>query len=153
MSKRLNRIHRSMIQRCYNKKREDYERYGGRGITICKEWYTPGTHTGWRNFRDWALTHGYSDELTIDRIDNSKGYTPENCRWATYKTQANNRRNTRLLTYKGETKTLIKWCEELKIDYHRMEMRIYVLNWPVTKAFETPIRTFHKKLNAKAKEK
>ncbi|MDR2729530.1 MAG: hypothetical protein LBB81_01365 [Treponema sp.] len=78
-----------MIQRCTNLKNKRWESYGERGINVCEEW---------RNFipfRDWALANGYDDDLTIDRIDNDRNYCPNNCRWATWKEQANNKRNTR----------------------------------------------------------
>lgn len=139
---RLNRIHNCMKERCYNPKKRGFKNYGGRGITICNEWLNSekvnGNCTkGYLAFKTWALSHGYADNLSIDRIDNSKGYSPGNCRWVTRKIQQNNRRGNRLITYKGQTKTLKQWCEILNLNYCTITTRIYTCHWSVEKAFET----------------
>jgi len=91
-SERLYNCWGQMIQRCTNPNKERWKHYGGRGISVCKEWreFIP--------FRDWALANGYRDDLTIDRIDVDGNYCPENCRWATWEEQAKNKQNSRRKT-------------------------------------------------------
>lgn len=119
--------------RCYNENTRGYNRYGGRGITVCDEWLND-----FQAFNDWAMANGYRDDLTIDRIDNNKGYSPDNCRWATPKEQANNRCNNRILEYKGKKQTMKQWAEELNINYSTLKMRINAYHWSVEKALTTP---------------
>jgi len=87
ISPRLARIRNNMIQRCHNPKSTNYIRYGLRGISVCDDWRKPNT-----SFFDWAMQNGYSDDLSIDRINNEGNYEPSNCRWATRKEQMANTR-------------------------------------------------------------
>ena len=144
---RLNKIYINIVQRCYNPNTINYKSYGARGITMCEEWLNKervitdlGLSTkGWITFKTWALNNGYQEGLTIDRIDNNKGYSPDNCRWVNHKAQANNRSSNRFITYKGKTQTMKQWREELGIDYRVMTQRITILKWPTNKAFETSV--------------
>lgn len=116
---RLYSIYRGMISRCYcENSGEFYKNYGGRGITVCDAW-----KSSYENFRDWALNNGYSDELTIDRIDVNGNYCPENCRWITMKQQARNKRKTIRLTYHGVTKSAYDWGEIIGVSGRVLDNR------------------------------
>lgn len=91
-------------------------------------------------FYYWSMTHGYKDGLTIDRINVDGNYEPDNCRWVDRKTQQRNRRNTKYVTYKGETKPLAEWCELLSLNYNTIIQRLCRLNWSIEKALFTPTR-------------
>lgn len=133
---RIFKIWDSMKQRCYLKSHTQYHNYGGRGIAICDEWLGDN---GFYAFQEWAMEHGYSDELTIDRIDVNGDYTPKNCRWVTMKEQARNKRNNRVIDYKGQTMTLTEASEKYGIKMTTLKERLN-LGWSVEKAIETPIR-------------
>lgn len=133
---RLYRIYKKMYRRCYRPQTKWYENYGGRGITICPEWL--GEH-GFENFAKWALSNGYADNLSIDRKDNNKGYSPDNCRWATAKEQANNTRSTVFLTYKGETKPASEWSEITGISQDTLTGRKR-RGWTDKDCIERPLR-------------
>lgn len=120
---RLYIIYSNMKARCYNQNNKYYKDYGGRGITICDEWLND-----FMSFYNWSYENGYNETLTIDRIDNNKGYSPDNCRWTTPKQQANNRRNNIYLTYNDRTHTLTQWSEELGIHYNCLWKR-HKLRW------------------------
>ncbi len=135
---RIYKIWIEMRARCTNENYDSYKDYGGRGISVCPEW-----KNSFENFRDWAFNNGYSDVLTLDRIDVNGNYEPTNCRWATYEEQANNKRTNKIIEYKGEKKTLAEWAREVGINYVTLHRRICVYGWDIEKAIETPVR--HKK--------
>lgn len=132
VNKPLYRSWYQMKDRCKNKKRSDYKYYAGKGITYSPEWER------FPFFLKWALENGYKEGLTIDRIDNSKGYTPENCRWATRKEQSINQE--RVIKFNGEA------CSDASVrlggspDLVRSRIRN---GWDVTKAFTEPVRDWH----------
>lgn len=138
---RLYAIWKAVKTRCYNQHFHAFPRYGGRGITMCDEW-----RDGFPAFRDWALANGYSDELTLDRIDVDKGYGPDNCRWVTYREQANNTRRNVIITVRGETGTVAELCRKHNVpNSHLVYDRITRLGWGPEKAIFTPARKITKK--------
>ena len=112
---RIYRCWNRMKHRCYNKNNKDFKHYGGRGIKVCREWID--CEYGFTNFYYWAINNGYTDKLTIDRIDVNGDYEPSNCRWADIITQRNNMRSNVVLTYKGKSMTMAMWARELNIPY------------------------------------
>jgi len=122
-----------MKQRCYNKNSDNYDLYGGRGITVCDRWLN--------SFETFLADMGHkpSKEYTIDRENVNGHYEPSNCKWATPKEQSRNKRNNVLLTYNGETLCVSEWCERLNINKHTVLSRINKQNWSIEKALSTPI--------------
>lgn len=116
---RLYRIWKNMKSRCYNKNNPDYRLYGGRGITICKEWLED-----FANFRDWSDHNGYGNGLSIDRINNDLSYTPSNCRWASQKDQCNNNSRNVIIEHKGRMLSISGWSKETGIKYGTISSRI-----------------------------
>ena len=131
---RLHRIWDNMKARCYNVKSDDYARYGGRGITVCDEWAS-----SFSSFSQWAKSSGYSETLTLDRIENNEGYSPKNCRWVDRKAQANNTRNCICYTYNGETHTLAEWADIVNIPKTTLWNRLKMYGWGLEKALTTPV--------------
>ena len=124
---RLYEIYNGMKKRCYNPKFKFYKHYGGRGITICDSWLEDVINF-YNDMEEFYLAHveKYGEkDTTLDRIDVNKGYSKENCRWATWKEQANNRRNNHIIEYNGVSKTMTEWREELGINQKTFEERVY----------------------------
>lgn len=131
---RLYNIWQSMKQRCNDENHSEFQRYGMRGIEVNEKW-----NNSYAEFKSWALNNGYSDELSIDRIDNDGDYTPSNCRWSTPKEQANNRSNSLNISFEGEEMTLAQWSEKLNIPYSCLYGRLNN-GWSVERSFSTPSR-------------
>ena len=136
---RLYRIWANIKTRCYNSNTSVYKYYGARGIVVCEEW-----KNDFKKFYDWAMNNGYSDELTIDRIDNNGNYEPSNCRWVSIKTQCVNRRSNHIVTIGNETKTLSQWCDFYEINYQTVQDRLR-RGWNCEKALKEPIETKFRK--------
>ena len=117
-------------QRCHNSNCKNYKNYGGRGIAVCDKW-----KDNFQAFYDWALNNGYSDNLTIDRIDVNGNYEPNNCRFVNMKQQERNKRNNRNITINGEMHCLKEWCELLGLNYQTVFTRIY-RGWSIERALE-----------------
>lgn len=115
---RLYRIWKLMRTRCENKNNSHYKFYGERGIFVCPEW------NDFAVFKDWAVSHGYSDELTIERVDNNKGYQPDNCRWATRLEQSKNTRNCKYYKHDGLTMCHNDWARHIGIKPSTLTARI-----------------------------
>lgn len=130
----------NMKARCYNIKNKRFKNYGDRGIKICDEW-----KNNFMSFYNWAMENGYRDDLTIDRIDVNGNYEPSNCRWVTWKEQANNKTTNHYVEYNGYRYTLSQWSKILpiKISPTILKYRIDKLNWSIEDAFNKPVRRFN----------
>ena len=145
---RLYQIWTSMKGRCYNPNNEKYNDYGARNITVCDEW-----KDNYTSFRDWSYQNGYDDSLnwtecTIDRINNEKGYSPDNCRWTTVKIQGNNKRNNVVIEYNGVKKTASEWAREIGVDVHTIIQR-YRQGRPIEEVLAKNLKTVWIEYNGK----
>lgn len=131
---RLYRIYRNILTRCYNPNTPCYRNYGARGIGVCEEWLN-----SFPKFKEWAISHGYTDNLTIDRIDVNSDYSPDNCRWVTLQEQCLNRRNNHYVTIGNQTKPLDEWSKLYGKNPKTVRSRLH-LGWDVERALTTPIR-------------
>lgn len=131
---------KSMTRRTTRAKKSErcYKNYRGRGIKVCERWMS------FENFME-DMGERPSEDHSIDRIDNDGDYCPENCRWATGKEQARNRRSSKMITYEGETICLTEWAEKLGMSKMVLFKRIE-LGWTPERAFTTPVRKRRKSL-------
>ena len=141
-----------MKQRCYNPNDKSYSHYGGRGITVCKEWLD-----SYSTFMEWACANGYKTEdsfhyYTVDRIDVNGDYCPSNCRIIDKKKQNDNTTRTIYITYNGETHTLKEWSEITGILYHTLWCRINQSGWDKIDAITTPVNTNMRNKRAKVSD-
>ena len=126
-------IWKCMRQRCSDPNISRADSYVNKGIRVCEEW------SDYTVFREWALSSGYKEGLSIDRKDNDGNYCPENCRWATRKEQMNNTSTNRKLTFRGETKTLSEWADIVDISYDTLKRRVYY-GWSTERILTTPVK-------------
>lgn len=131
---RLYRVWANMKRRCYDKKHKFFKDYGGREIRVCDEW-----RKSFSTFRDWALSNGYSDDLTIDRIDVNGNYEPSNCRWVTNAFQQNNKRDNVIIDINGEKHNITEWCRLYDLPEATIKARIYGYGWNPKTAIVTPV--------------
>jgi hypothetical protein len=129
----LYRVWKSMHERCYDPNHQRYYCYGERGITVCKRWHDVN------NFIS-DMAEGYQKGLQIDRRDNDKGYSKENCHWVTRTQQARNKSSNVQITFNGETHCLKEWSQITGLIYGTLVERIQVLGWPPEKALTQPAR-------------
>lgn len=115
--------------RCYNPHEPAYRHYGKRGIQMCEEW-----RNSFQPFFDWAIEHGYSEGLSIDRIDNNGNYEPTNCRWVTQKEQNSNKRDTVFISWNGMTLSMREWSDITGINIRTINYR-YRAGWPSDRIF------------------
>lgn len=118
-NKRLYSIYRGIIQRCYNHNEKSYRWYGGKGVKLCEEWLKEPL-----SFEIWALNNGYKDNLTIDRIDSEKDYSPDNCRWSTALDNAKYKSTTRVLEVDDVAYTGREWADVLDIGTNTVNLML-----------------------------
>lgn len=132
---RLYRIWANMKSRCYNPKATRFNCYGGKGVSVCDEW-----RNSFQIFHDWAVANGYSDNLSIDRIDGNGNYEPGNCRWVQPEIQSNNLSVNRRITCNGTTRTLAEWSVITGINRRTIAARLDLRGWTIEQALMIPVR-------------
>jgi hypothetical protein len=128
------RAYHQMKFRCANPKASDYPHYGARGISVCDRWM--------ESFQNFVQDMGFRpDGMELDRIDNSKGYYPENCRWVTHKQNCRNFRKNRIIEFNGKRLSLVEWSEETGIPADIIRNRLDASKWPLAKALTAPLNS------------
>ena len=130
-STRLFNIFQGIKKRCLNITDTHYNLYGERGIKICDEWLDK--ENGFMNFYSWAISSGYKDNLTIDRINVNGNYEPSNCRWVTLAENNRNKPHVKYITYNGKTQTIGQWTKELGLGKETIRERLK-RGWTETEA-------------------
>lgn len=129
----LYRIYSLMKNRCNNPNSKDYKWYGGKGVKVCSEW-----EDSYIAFKEWALSNGYKEGLTIDRIDSDGNYEPSNCRWVNMTVQNNNKKCIKKYEFNGESHSIAEWARILNLPKGLIKDRIHKLGWSIEKALSTP---------------
>ena len=136
---KLYHVWASMKARCKNQNNPEWHRYGGRGIKVCDEW-----KDNFESFYEWSMQNGYEEGLSIDRIDNDKGYFPENCRWTTNEVQQNNRCNCTYVEKDGVTKTASEWARLYGRNEKLVCQRVY-MGWDIDRALTERTHTEYRR--------
>ena len=116
---RLYGIWSNMKTRCYNANDPHYQRWGAKGVTVCDEW-----RNDFKAFYNWSMSNGYTNELTIDRVDSNGNYEPTNCRWVTLAENNRNKPHVKYITYDGKTQTIGQWTKELGLGKETIRERL-----------------------------
>lgn len=125
---------KNMNYRCFNPEHERFKDYGGRGLTVAQEWLD------FETFYVWAIENGHEEGLSLERMDNNKGYNPSNCTWKTIEEQNRNRRNVHEITIDGVTKNAEDWCRALNLNPNTFRTRYNTYGWDIIKSLTTPVR-------------
>lgn len=128
-SSKLKAIHKGMVYRCECESDKSYPRYGARGIKVCDEWHK------YSEFEEWALCHGYEEGLTIDRIDSSGNYCPENCRWVSREINSRFKSTTNIIEVNGMVMSGKQWSETLGLGINAINRKVRTKGMETTKAF------------------
>ena len=137
-------VFKGMKQRCYNPNAKSFKNYGGKGITICSEWLNNPL-----SFYDWAYSNGYAKGMSIERLDNTKGYSPQNCIFIPKNEQNKNRSNSIIITIGEETKCLSAWCREKNIYTETVKARVRKKGMSWEEALNLPINASYSRYKSK----